>query len=405
MRFDLNSLTSPVLVVRCFEPVFRLMGMRTHSVERVSNARRILVIRNDDKIGDLILFTPFLRELRRNAKDAEITVLIHPAIEPLLRHCPYVDHVLTYARWTPRAFGQVRRMFHEIAWARKFLWPKRFDIALVTRSHHRVYREGALAFLSGAPVRAAVCSDQTTVGKDEPDEALFYNRVTPSQPDDHEVQRNLSLLPFAGGAVCETKPELWLTDEERSEAELVAPADPERPTRVAMMAGSSVPGRRWPAERFARVAAWMTGEYGWQVVLIGSSADAGAAKRVEEACPNGVVNLTGRTSLRQTMAVLAECRLYVGNDTGPMHMAAALGVPVVEISCHPEGGDLFNERSPARFGPFGVPAWVARPPATDGCRDFCHPGEEGEAHCILGVTVEDVIGLVREAATALSLAM
>ena len=91
--------------------------------------------------------------------------------------------------------------------------------------------------------------------------------------------------------------------------------------------------------------------------------------------------------------------MYVGNDTGPMHMASALGVPVIEISCHPANGLPAHERSPLRFGPWNVLAWIAQPAAgIDDCRDYCVLGELGEAHCILAVSVDQVKVLVREAA-------
>jgi hypothetical protein len=113
----------------------------------------------------------------------------------------------------------------------------------------------------------------------------------------------------------------------------------------------------------------------------------------------GVVNLIGRTSVLETVAVVERCSLYVGNDTGPMHIASALKVPVVEISCHPLNGSRAHERSPWRFRAWDVPTWIAQPLAgLDDCLDFCVPGELGTPHCVLAISIEQVKNVVLEAA-------
>jgi heptosyltransferase-2 len=99
--------------------------------------------------------------------------------------------------------------------------------------------------------------------------------------------------------------------------------------------------------------------------------------------------LAGRTTLRETAAVLERCRLYVGNDSGPLHLAAAGGVPCVEISCHPATGRPDHENSPDRFGPWGVPHVVLRAASPRApCDGYC--GAQAP-HCILEVDVDAVV--------------
>jgi lipopolysaccharide heptosyltransferase II len=98
--------------------------------------------------------------------------------------------------------------------------------------------------------------------------------------------------------------------------------------------------------------------------------------------------VAGKTTLRQTAAVLKYCKLFIGNDTGPMHLASAVGVPVIEISAHPRDGSLSHHNSPYRFGPWGIPAIglqpkTARPPCQGACT-------AQEAHCIRNVSVDQV---------------
>ena len=103
-----------------------------------------------------------------------------------------------------------------------------------------------------------------------------------------------------------------------------------------------------------------------------------------------MIDLTGTTTLRQTISLLKRCKLYIGNDSGLMHLAAAMKVPIVEISCWPKNGDKFHHNSPYRFGPWKTRAVVVNPekaiePCLGGCTKF-------EPHCILQVEVEDVKG-------------
>lgn len=101
-----------------------------------------------------------------------------------------------------------------------------------------------------------------------------------------------------------------------------------------------------------------------------------------------LIDIVGKSTLRQTGAVLKRCHLYVGNDAGPMHLAAAASLSVIEISCHPLGGSPFHSNSPSRFRPWGVPHVVLQPEeASHPCSVAC---SVGSPHCILNISVEQV---------------
>ena len=127
------------------------------------------------------------------------------------------------------------------------------------------------------------------------------------------------------------------------------------------------------------------------MVVVGGPGDEGWGEELRR-IGDDVIDLTNRTTVRETAAVLARCSLFCGSDSGPMHLAAAVGVPIVEVSCHPVSGDDLHPNSPKRFGPWGVPNRVVQPetPMDDcvaGCR-FKVP------HCILNVRVESVIAAI-----------
>ena len=394
MRHLFNWLTSPRQVRRVFERVFRVLGLRPSSGSgTLADARRVLIVRLDH-IGDLILTSPFLREIRRSLPGSEITLLVTPECRPIVEHCPYVDHVVVHARFRPAPFGRVRRIVQEISFSRNRLWPRHFDLAVVPRWDTQLFREGFLAYLSGARMRVGFEESGNTVIRNDDSYACLYTHLAPSGSHMHEVEKYLALLQWMGGSVVDTRTEVWLAPEDRAYALEKMPALPRR-VRVAMVPGSSSSGRRWPSEKFAEIASWMVQDLGWEVVLIGAPGEVPLGRAVEEACSEGVVNLIGQTSVRQTIALLERCQLYVGNDTGPMHMASAVGVPSIEISCHPADGQPDHERSPLRFGAWGVQSWVAQPAqGSDGCVGFCARGETGEAHCILAVTADQVKQLV-----------
>ena len=100
-----------------------------------------------------------------------------------------------------------------------------------------------------------------------------------------------------------------------------------------------------------------------------------------------VINLVNQTTLRETAAIIDACDIYLGGDTGLMHIAAALKKRGVVISCHPIGADEDHANSPKRFGPWKSPMQIVRPRALPGCEHGCN---REDAHCIREISVEDV---------------
>jgi ADP-heptose:LPS heptosyltransferase len=128
-------------------------------------------------------------------------------------------------------------------------------------------------------------------------------------------------------------------------------------------------------------------EFGARIVIVGGSEDREIALRLQDAIA-GTTNFAGELTLRQSGALLEQMQLVIANDTGPMHLAAAAGACVVEISCHPGSGDPNHANSPVRFRPWAEETVVVQPaqpmePCGCGCEQY-------EAHCILGVSTEAV---------------
>jgi len=330
----------------------------------LSQIKRVLVVRLDE-IGDVVLTIPMLRELRRNLPNARITLLVKPLVHNLVEHCPYVDEVLTFdvsrgpllRHW--RAWRQTRRGF---------------DLAVLPRWDADRYHGAFVTRLSGARWRVGYSVNvskrkrQFNRGYDR----LFTHTIFDVRPR-HEVERNLDVVRFLGGTVRDDKLELWLDDQDQQRAKEFLPPG-QQP--VAFGPGKGDLKRRWPAANFAELGRVLH----TPVVVVGGKGDPQLGEPF--------INAVGQLTLRQTAALLKHCRLFVGNDSGPKHLAAAMGVPVVEINAHPIDGSPLHLHSPARFGPWGVPHQVLQPlRATPPCSSAC---TASGPHCILAVTIEQV---------------
>lgn len=384
-------------IITASDMVFRLAGRRPRrSVDRLSDARAILVIRPDE-IGDVVLTTPFLRELRRNAPKAWITLAVKPAVVNLVETCPHVNEIVPF---DARRMGNgVALHRHLLALSARRLWRRSFDLALLPRSDADFYHAGLLALYSGAARRVGYSQRAHTVHGAPRNDYDAYLTQTPDCPRElHEVRRNLLLLASLGGRVQEDSLELTLTsgDHESALAWLGGNASP----HIAVGPGGAYRSKLWPPERFAAVAKALASADHARVVLVGDATDTTAGDVIRRATGSAVIDLTGRTTLRQAAAVLKRCALLIANDTGPAHLAAAVKTPVVVVSCHARDGGAYALNDPARFGPWQVPSRVCRPESlTPPCIETCNAGCP---HCILAVTADEVLAAAQSLLTETS---
>jgi heptosyltransferase-2 len=269
-------------------------------------------------------------------------------------------------------------------------------MAIVPRWGVDYYHATYLAYFSGAPRRVGY-SEGVWARKQELN-AGFDRLLTDVLTDGsakHEVEHGLDVLRFLGGEPVEARLEVWLNEEDRSfAAEVFARHGVEGDEPVfALAPGAGTPKKRWPIERFVELGRLLLQECNPKLVIVGGPDDRDLGDRLEAELGRNVINLAGRTTLRQAAAVLQRCRLIVSNDSGPLHLAAAAGSAVVGISCHPMGGTARHEYSPVVYRPWGVPQAVVQPEqARAPCQDAC---EWKQPHCILGISVQQVWHEVR----------
>ena len=242
-----------------------------------------------------------------------------------------------------RWFGRIRKTLDRRRLVRR-LRSRRIDVTINPRWDFDHYGALEITRSLGAPVR---------LGFAEADERVrpsVFTRVVDVPADEHEALKALHLLPevHAHGRSDLQHPRWYTAADERAAEELVAAAA--GAPLIAFGIGADEARKVWPPERFAHCAKTLCEAFGAVAVIVGSRADSVAAARVAAIAPN-CINLAAATSLPVAAAVIARAALFIGNDAGPMHLAAAAGVPIVEIRCHPRAGAPEHRYSPARFGP------------------------------------------------------
>jgi ADP-heptose:LPS heptosyltransferase len=387
------------------EPLFWAIRLPLEGAKfDLSKTKRILVLRLDE-IGDAVLTSAFLRELRQKSRDAWITLVVKPGVFNLVELCPYVNEVLTYDWFSfyldlrSMACGLlIRRHAGALRLAWRYLWRQRFDVAIVPRCGTDYYHATFLSYFSGARWRIGYCetvdSDKKLLNRGYD---LLLTHAIPAQGAKHEAERPLEILRFLGAKVHDDRLEVWCDEEDEGRARQLVNAPEVRNGMIliALGVGASAPCRVWPLENFEAFASWLIDRYCARILVVGGAHERPMGQRLRQHVGEDVISCCGETTLRETAAVLKHCHLFVGNDTGVMHIAAAQGVPVVEISCHPVGASDEHFRSPARFGPWRVPSVVLRPAkARLPCRESC---SSAESHCIREISVDDV----KEAAVSL----
>lgn len=332
-------LTSPQLAFSFGEPIFRLAGRRKAAPDVIlPEVRNVLVVRLDE-IGDVVLTIPMLRELRRNLPAARITLLVSPHVANLLETCPYVNEVLVYeCRTEHRRWQRFWQHFSAIRFARRHLWNRHFDLALLPRWDVDQDHSAFVAYFSGAIWRAAY-SETVNEQKQRLNRSqdLLLTHSFDERVSRHEVEYGLGIIRELGAEVQNDHLELWPDAEDVLFASKTLPKSGSDSYIALCPSGGTSQLKQWPVGNFIQLGRRLQDEHKARLVLVGGAGDETLGAELQRGLGAAAINLIGRTTLRQLAALLGQCKLFVGNDTGPMHIAAAAGIPVVAVfgsSCH-----------------------------------------------------------------------
>jgi len=291
-------------------------------------------------IGDVLMITPVLRALRETFPQAEITVVVNSGTEEMLANNPHIDEVLVYRRSDGKQ-GLLRRLRQEYELARE-LRKRRFDLTIGFTEGDRT---AWYSLLCGARYRFGI--PRHSWSKFDPRRQGYHFPVYHTAEVMHEVERHFWLLENAGLKLRSTRPGnlcLVVTEEMRAwAAKELAPLRPARVVHVHPV--SRWLWKCWGIREMAEVIDWLQTERNARVVVTTGP----AARELEQAremvrlCRTRPLFYEGNLSLSQIAALSAASDGYFGVDTAPMHMAAAVGVPVVA---------LFGPTNPRNWGPW-----------------------------------------------------
>lgn len=343
---------------------------KAHSSQlKAQSYGRILIVRLD-RIGDVLLSTPVIKAVREAYPDSHIAFMVRPYARDIVEGSPYLDEVIIYNKEGSEKGPAGNAKF--ILGLRK----RKFDMAIIL---HPTARAHIVTFLAGIPDR---------VGYDRKLGWLLTKRIPHLKQLGlrHETDYALDMVRYIG--IEPKAKELYMPISKESEGRIndiferygVKGSD----KIVVINPSASCVSKRWSAERFAKVADKLVEGKNAKVIIISGQSDKNFGDNVANGMRQGRINLSGKTSIGDIASLLKRSSLFISNDSGPVHIACAVGTPVIAIFGRHDRG-----LSPLRWGPTGKRDIVLHKDV--GC-GIClaHKCKYG-FKCLKAVTVEDVL--------------
>ncbi|MBI5815255.1 MAG: glycosyltransferase family 9 protein [Nitrospinae bacterium] len=337
-----------------------------------ASVRSILVIRTA-YLGDALMTLPMLKPLRERFTGASIAFLTADSSAPALAGNAYIDEVIPFTPFWFYPNATLAGYFDFIKSFRK----RRFDLVIEARGDIREI----MAIVAPARARYKVSYDVGGGG-------WLLTHVVPYTGLKHKVEYHLDIARYLGCIAMETGWGVRFTPDEIAEADRILAARGIAKPFALVHPGSRLELKMWKPERYAELITRMTGQLGMNVALLGHPSEKAVTDAVMRNAGGAVSDLTGYLTVRQLMAVISRAGLLVCNDSGPMHMAAAVGTPVAAV---------FGPSKSVETGPYGVKNRVVEKdfPCRRSCDESsCKYPERGS--CMDAVAVDDVFKAVKE---------
>lgn len=335
-----------------------------------------ILIRSTNWIGDAVMTTPAVRTIRENYPDAEITLLALPWVADVFAFSPRVDHIFLYEKKSRH------KGIHGKWMLASELKERRFDAAILLQN---AFEAALITTLARIPIRCGYTTDGRGL--------LLTHRVKkhPGIASRHQVHYYQEMLAGLGLNPGSNSLELFLSPEATQTADRGLQeyfAGNGHVPVVGLNPGAAYgPAKRWPAEKFAALANMVCEQTPAVLLVFGTDADHEAAATIAGAVRDSarVIDLTGKTDLATAMAYIDRCDVFVTNDSGLMHVAAALQTPTAAI---------FGSTDHIATGPFSDKALIVRRSiACSPCKETQCP--QGHLQCLEQITPEEVYSALR----------
>ncbi|MEW6097384.1 MAG: lipopolysaccharide heptosyltransferase II [bacterium] len=276
---------------------------------------KILVIQTAF-IGDVILATPILETVAHEFKDAQLSVVVTPQGKEILDGNPNINEIIVYDKK-----GEDKGFLNFFDMVKK-IKEKKFDIAIIP---HRYLRSSLLAYLAKIPTR---------IGFDTSTGSFLLTNKVPYLKNKHEVERNLDLAQLGLGIRAgERNLSIYLADREKDFAKgfLASYSVVNDDFLIGFAPGAVWATKRWTTEGYAQVGDELSKMYQAKIIIFGSKEDVELADEINTKMKTTPIIAAGKTNLKELSALISKCKLFITNDTAPMHLAMAFKVPTVAI--------------------------------------------------------------------------
>lgn len=330
--------------------------------------KKILIIHTHGGMGDVLLSTAVVRALKRNFPDASIAVMVKSSSAEIFDENPDVSNIIA---WKDKGFNADLKLIKSCG----------FDLAIVLWS---TSREAWLTYLSGIPRRIGqdgrllysfLYNNKIKVRSERGDTASHWTEILMDYLDPLGIKNEKIEIVFP------------ISEKDRKEAEELLQTHDVKPedNLIGFHAGKGLEltEENWPLENFAAYADGIIEKYGAKIVLTGSKDEAPLVEIIEKKMENKAVNIAGKTSLKVLGSVISKCKAFVCPDSGPMHIAAALGIPTVAIF-------PLKEDFPLRWRPYGTDFEIVRKEKI-ACTKKCIKAKCTRFECMEEIKVEEVL--------------
>ena len=329
-----------------------------------------ILVRGTNWIGDAVLTLPAVASLRATYPKAHIAMLVKPWVSDIYQLFSDLDEIIIYENKYDNPAGVFRL-------AQK-LKEKKFDAAILLQN---AIEAAIIALWAGIPVRAGYDSDARGL--------LLTHRVrrTDEIKKVHQIDYYLEMVKALGCASVDREMHMETKINLLDARNVLRKFIPEtNDTIVGMAPGATYgPAKRWFPDRFAEVADNLSEKFSAQIILLGGRADGEAAREVQKMARVKLINLAGRTNLQEAIYLISQCRLFVSNDSGLMHIAGALNIPTVAI---------FGSTNPVTTAPAGDKSVIIRHEIS--CSPCLKKTCPTDFRCMKIISVEDVLRAVQD---------
>ena len=327
---------------------------------------KILVVKLS-AIGDVIHALPVAGALKECFPQSRITWVVEKPAYDLLTNNPYIDEIIVFEK--PK-FKSFRGLLDNAPPFVRQLRAGHYDLSLDLQG---LFKSAAIGYCSGAPQRLVYCNTREL-------SHLLARKVRGPHTDGHIVEQYLDVVRALGCQVGEAQWVFQLTADEQYRTDgIVSQAGFSMDEPYVVLApGANWPNKRWPVANFSVAADWLAA-HGIQSVIVGGAGDQDLAQTIIDGAASIPLSIVGKTSLKQLACITGRARALIGGDTGPMHLAAALKIPVVA---------LMGPTDIPRNGPYGQAGnALATSHACHGCwKRACPKGID----CLAGISVDAV---------------